>query len=181
MKIDIQFKKTLLTCALVFCFNIILHAQNIKGNITDAKTGETLIGATVTIENGTFKQSTTVGAVGSYLFKNVPAGTYKLFVSYVGYKNSNVYDVNAGQNGTAILNLKMVDNSTAEKEVTITEHADETTERSARSDEKNSNNTINVVSAQSIAISPDVFSRKCAAPFPGISIDRNDTGDAQHV
>jgi len=181
MKIHIRFKKTLLTCALLFCFNIVLHAQNIKGNITDAKTGETLIGATVIIQNGTFKQSTTVKLDGSYLFKNVPAGTYKLFVSYVGYKTSNVYDVDASQNATAILNLKMVDNSTALKEVTITEHADRATERSARSEEKNSNNTINVVSAQSIAISPDVLVSNVLSRVSGISIDRGNTGDAQHV
>lgn len=181
MKIHIQFKRTLLTCSLLFCFNLILHAQNIKGNITDAKTGETLIGATVTIENGAFKQSTTVKLDGSYLFKNVPAGTYKLFASYVGYKTSDVYSVEAGKSGVSILNLKMVDNSTSLKEVSITEHADRATEHSARSDEKNSNNTINVVSAQSIAISPDVLVSNVLSRVSGISIDRGNTGDAQHV
>lgn len=181
MKIHIQFKRTLLTCSLLFCFNLILHAQNIKGNITDVKTGETLIGATVTIENGTFKQSTTVKLDGSYLFKNVPAGTYKLFASYVGYKSSDVYSVDAGKSGTAILNLKMIDNSTSLKEVSITGHADRATEHSARSAEKNSNNTINVVSAQSIAISPDVLVSNVLSRVSGISIDRSNTGDARHV
>ena len=181
MKIVIRFKKTLLTCALLFCFNLILHAQSIRGNIIDAKTGETLIGATVIIENGTFKQSTTVKLDGSYLFKNIPPATYKLYASYIGYKISKEYFVDATKDGTAILNLQMVDNSTALKEVVITERADRTTERSARSDEKNSNNTINVVSAQSIAISPDVLVSNVLSRVSGISIDRGNTGDAQHV
>lgn len=181
MKINIRFKKHLLTYLLLFCFHMVLHAQTIKGNITDTKTGETLIGATVTIEKSDFKQSTTVKLDGSYLFKNVPAGTYKLYATYIGYKPSNIYNVDAGQNNTAILNIAMIDNSTALKEVTIVEHFSKATERSARSDEKNSNNTINVVSAQAISISPDVLVSNVLGRVSGISMDRSNTGDAQHV
>ena len=71
-------KKYLLSVALMLLASAVFSQGLIKGNITDAKTGATLIGATVTIEKAEFKQNTTVKLDGSYLFKNVPAGTYKL-------------------------------------------------------------------------------------------------------
>ncbi len=182
MKINLQIlKKTLLIIAIITCISTALYAQNIKGNITDAKTGGTLIGATVTIEKASFKQSTTVKLDGSYIFKNVAPGTYKLHASYIGYNASKEYEVEASNSGDAVLNIAMVDNSTALTEVRVMEHASKATERSARNDEKNSNNTINVVSAQAISISPDVLVSNVLSRVSGISIDRSNTGDAQHV
>jgi TonB-dependent receptor len=75
----------------------------------------------------------------------------------------------------------MLDNSTALTEIAVIEHANKETDKSARSDEKNSNNTINAVSAQAIAISPDVLVSNVLQRVSGISIDRSSTGDAQHV
>src|SRR6202030_2603185 len=75
----------------------------------------------------------------------------------------------------------MVDNSTALNEVTVTEHASKETDRSARNTEQLANNTMNVVSANSIAISPDVIVANVLSRVSGISIDRSNTGDAQHV
>ena len=98
-------KKLCLTIALVFCFGAILHAQTIRGHITDAKNGETLIGASVHIENGSFKSNTTVKLDGTYIFKNVPAGTYTLKVSYIGYKSTQEYSVDVTTGNVAILNI----------------------------------------------------------------------------
>jgi TonB-dependent receptor len=182
MKSNLLFSKVFyLIIVLLAGFSTVLHAQTIKGNVTDAKNGETLIGATVHIENGNLQLNTTVKLDGTYVFKNVPAGTYKLQVRYIGYKTTNEYSVEVTQANTAVLNIAMVDNSTALIEVVVTEHASRESDRSARSNEKNSNNTINVVSAQSIAISPDVLVSNVLGRVSGISIDRSNTGDAQHV
>jgi len=174
-------KKILLIITLVLSFSTVLRAQTIKGNVTDAKNGETLIGATVHIENGGTVFNTTVKLDGAYIFKNIPAGVYKLNVRFVGYKTTKDYAVEATTAQVAILNIAMVDNSTMLNEVNITEHASRESEKAARGDEENSNNTINVVSAQSIAISPDVLVSNVLSRVSGISIDRSNTGDAQHV
>jgi TonB-dependent receptor len=159
----------------------VVKAQTIKGNVTDAKNGEALIGATVHIEKGAFKLNTTVKLDGTYTFKNVPAGTYLVRVSFIGYKNTKDYSVVAENDKIAILNISMVDNATSLNEVTITEHASKESDRSARSDEKNSDNTLNVVSANTIAISPDVLVSNVLSRVSGISVDRGNTGDAQHA
>jgi len=177
----LNLKNTFLIAALLICFSSVLHAQTIKGNVTDAKSGETLIGATVHIEKENFKSNTTVRLDGAYEFKNVPAGNYKLRVSFVGYNTTKEYDVEATQQKIAVLNIAMADNSTALSEVAIVEHASKETDRSARNDEKNADNTMNAVSANSIAISPDVLVSNVLSRVSGISIDRNNTGDAEHV
>jgi TonB-dependent receptor len=160
---------------------LISFAQTIKGTVSDAKSGESLIGATVHIEKAGAAFNTAVKLDGIYLFKDVPAGTYKLQVKYVGYKTTNEYTVEAIAGKTSVLNVSMVNNSSALGEVAITEHVSRETDNSARNVEKNSNNTLNVVSANSIAISPDVIVANVLSRVSGISIDRSNTGDAQHV
>ena len=71
------FKKSYLIIAAFVCFSAVSHAQTIKGNVTDAKSGETLIGATVHIEKDNFKLNTTVKLDGTYLFKNIPPGMFR--------------------------------------------------------------------------------------------------------
>jgi TonB-dependent receptor len=175
------FLKRLLIVLIIICYGAIAHAQTIRGNVTDAKSGETLIGATVHIEKDNFNQNTTVKLDGAYLFKNVPVGTYKLQVKFIGYKTTKEYAIDVTQTETTVLNIAMVDNSTSLNEVTITEHASKESDRSARDVEKNANTTLNAVSAQSIAISPDVLVSNVLSRVSGISIDRSNTGDAQHV
>jgi len=162
-------------------FTISANAQSIKGSVYDAKSKEPLIGATVHIEKSGAEFNTAVKLDGIYQFKNVPAGVYKLQVRFVGYKTTKEYMVEAVANKTSTLNISMVDNSTDLNEVAVTEHVSKETDNSARNVEKNANNTMNVVSANSIAISPDVIVANVLSRVSGISIDRSNTGDAQHV
>jgi TonB-dependent receptor len=181
MMFFLRFKHYLILFFLLAGFSISSIAQTIKGGVSDAKTNETLIGATVHIEKGSFQLNTTVKLDGIYLFKNIPAGVYKLQVKYVGYKTTKEYEVDLTQKDVVILNIAMVDNSTSLTEVVVTEHASKESDRSARNVEKNANTTLNAVSAQSIAISPDVLVSNVLSRVSGISIDRSNTGDAQHV
>lgn len=181
MMFFLRFKHYLILFFLLTCFSISSIAQTIKGSVSDAKTRETLIGATVHIEKGSFQLNTTVKLDGTYIFKNVSGGVYKLQVKYVGYKTTKEYEVDLTQKDVVILNIAMVDNSTSLTEVVVTEHTSKESDRSARNVEKNANTTLNAVSAQSIAISPDVLVSNVLSRVSGISIDRSNTGDAQHV
>lgn len=178
--IPFTFKLFLLTIILTG-LSTVLRAQTIKGNVTDAKTNETLIGATVHIQKDNFQLNTLVKLDGVYTFKNVPAGTYKLQVHFVGYKTTQEYTVEVTDGKVTTLNVAMADNATPIDEVAVVEHVGKETDAAARMAEKNSGNTINAVSAQSIAISPDVLVSNVLGRMSGISIDRNNTGDARHV
>ncbi len=181
MNTFLQFKHYLL---LFFFLTISCYssfAQTIHGSVSDAKSGETLIGAVVHIEHGNTVLNTTVKLDGTYTFNQVPAGSYMLQVSYIGYKTTKQYAVEAEKGKVAVLNIAMLSDATALNEVAIIEYASKETDNSARNTEKISNNTMNVVSANSIAISPDVIVANVLSRVSGISIDRSNTGDAQHV
>lgn len=67
-------------------FSISINAQktfSISGNVRDAKTGEDLIGATVTIKELPGK-GTSTNSYGFYSF-TVPAGKYRIIAQHVGY------------------------------------------------------------------------------------------------
>ncbi|MGZ3828714.1 MAG: TonB-dependent receptor domain-containing protein [Mucilaginibacter sp.] len=180
MKYFYPFFKILIIFICSF-FTLSSIAQTIKGKVSDSKTDDPLIGATVHIEKDGVAFNLVVKLDGIYLFKNIPAGTYLLQVRYVGYKTSQQYSVEVTANKTAILNVAMLDNQTALKEVAIIEHISRESDNSARANEKNASNTMNVVSANAIAISPDVIVSNVLSRVSGISIDRSNTGDAQHV
>src|SRR5579863_3763611 len=86
-------KKLLLLLSLLIGFSAIANAQTIKGSVTDAKSGDVLIGATVHIQKDNIQLNTTVKLDGSYIFKNVAPGTYKLRVSFIGYNTTKEYSV----------------------------------------------------------------------------------------
>lgn len=76
---------------LILLFIIIqprfVFAQNkktVNGNVTDAKTGETLIGASVKL-TGSATAGTVTNAYGFYSI-NTQEGTYEISVSFIGYK-----------------------------------------------------------------------------------------------
>ncbi len=80
--------------------DLVKHSQTfIKGKITDAETGEELIGAIVTIsKKGVLVKSTTTDIEGDFKIQ-VDAGTYDLRVRYTGYQDQiqNNIIVNEGQ------------------------------------------------------------------------------------
>ncbi|MBE7179532.1 MAG: carboxypeptidase-like regulatory domain-containing protein, partial [Mucilaginibacter polytrichastri] len=86
-----MFRKLLYACIALACFFYTpknLRAQTIgvgkvSGKVTDQKTGETIIGATVKILNSSSAAATDVE--GRYVIGNLPAGKVTVSVSFVGY------------------------------------------------------------------------------------------------
>ncbi|MEM6769771.1 MAG: TonB-dependent receptor, partial [Bacteroidota bacterium] len=89
----------------------------VKGVITDQNTGETIIGATVQIENNT--TATVTDTDGSYNLKLRP-GSYTMIISYVGF-GANRRDVNV--NGSGTFDIALGASSTTLTEVVVTEQA----------------------------------------------------------
>ena len=86
-----NFHTAKLTVSLfVSILSLSTFAGTIKGKVTDAKTAEPLVGATVSIENTKYK--TVVNLDGSFVFRNIPAGKYALKVKMLGYENTKEKD-----------------------------------------------------------------------------------------
>lgn len=89
------------------------QTATISGYVSDATSGETLIGAGISTRDG--KQGTASNNFGFYSLK-VPMGEVHLRVNYVGYL---VMDTTLVVNGNTHLNIKLREASTSLSEVTI--------------------------------------------------------------
>jgi len=99
-----------ITIAIVFAIAGVVQAQGIlKGTITDASNGETLIGANILLESGdgSFSRGTIANLEGVFEFNNVPAGTYTARVSYVGFTDQRITDITITDNETVTLNVEL--------------------------------------------------------------------------
>jgi hypothetical protein len=113
-------QKSILSLALalaLLCSNPVLgQTKNftISGNITDAKNGEELIGASVAVPD--LKTGATTNAYGFYSL-SLPPGAYKLEISYVGYEPI-IKEVLLNQN--IKLNVELNESKKALKELVVT-------------------------------------------------------------
>ncbi|MEX0771336.1 MAG: SusC/RagA family TonB-linked outer membrane protein [Balneolaceae bacterium] len=78
-------KQLLLTIVCSFTLIGSVYAQStVTGSVTDARTGESLPGVNILISE--LQQGTATDIDGNYTISNVPAGTYTLVATFVGYQ-----------------------------------------------------------------------------------------------
>jgi hypothetical protein len=64
---------------------------NFKGKILDQSTKQPIVGATVQIDNS--QLGTTTDTSGIFTVNNIPAGTYAVTISYIGFQTKNISEV----------------------------------------------------------------------------------------
>ncbi len=89
----------------------------ISGTIVDAETGDPLPGVNVIIENTTFGAASDMR--GNYVILNLPPGMYKVKVSMMGYKTTNINDVRVNIDLSTQLNINLNPEVLAGEEVSI--------------------------------------------------------------
>ncbi len=112
-------KRFLLLIFLIIVQTTFLTAQTgkIAGLITDATTGEALIGANVIIEGTT--QGAASNIDGYYAILNVPPGTYTLRISMIGYTKTNITDIRVNIDQTSNVDAKLSPASIETEEVVV--------------------------------------------------------------
>ncbi len=123
----LQMKKSLLSAFLMLFAILQVAAQGtISGTISDLSTGETLIGANVVIDGTSTGTSTDFD--GKYQF-DAPAGTYTIFISYIGYQDKRVEGVVIQDNQVTYLDVSLSDQAIdLGVEITVTAAAIERSE-----------------------------------------------------
>lgn len=108
----------------LLCISLIINQTllagttgKISGKVTDAKTGEGIPSAIVTVVGTTLGAAT--DANGSYVIVNVPPGTYSVSVSYIGYQPMRVNNVGVNVDYTTTLNIQLRESSVELGEVVV--------------------------------------------------------------
>ncbi|GHT77661.1 TonB-dependent receptor [Bacteroidia bacterium] len=146
-----------------------LNAQtgNITGVISDKKTGESIIGASILIENTSLGAASDID--GRFLISGLPAKKYKVKVSYLSYQTAETQvEVTAGQ--TTEMNISLVEATNLLSEVSVVSVRKMNTEMSMIQAQKASLNVVSGVSSQQIARTQDKDASEVIKRIPGISI-----------
>ncbi|MCJ8211808.1 TonB-dependent receptor [Mucilaginibacter sp. RS28] len=172
MKKRIPFLLTL----LITCFSISevfsQTAGKITGKITDRKTGEALIGATILIQGTTKGAATNVN--GSYVLSAAP-GTYTLLVRYIGYDNKSISEVvvKAGQVTDFNITLDQQTQGKSLKEVTVKATYRKESTASLYAQQKNNAAITDGITAETIKRSPDKNTSEVLRRVSGATIQDN--------
>ena len=154
---------------LTLAFTIPLYAasSSIDGSVRDEKSNESLPGATVILVGTSLGAATRLD--GTFSIENVPAGSYTLRVTYVGYRTKEMpVKVEAGKSLTVTIKLLAV--ALNGKEVVVTAQA--SGQNGAINQQLTSNRIENVVSAARIQELPDANAAESVGRLPGISLIR---------
>lgn len=172
-------KKLLSLLAVTILLGQLAFAQvQVKGIVLD-EYKEPLIGAMVFLKGPSSDFSAVAGLDGSFSWPNIRAGAYTLEVSFIGFKTfTSTIDIS---NTPLRLDVMLEPDSQVLGEVVIMGSANKGSDAQARKLEQMAKNTINVVSAKSIELSPDITVANVVQRVSGLSIERNASGDPQYA
>lgn len=115
-----KFFSSVLILTLVSVLSPKILAQNgeLRGTITDSKTGEALFGATVFLENTNLGAAT--DADGAFVIRNIVPASYNIRISYIGYAPKILFNVVVRSEGNALLNVALKSSDMSLEELVVT-------------------------------------------------------------
>lgn len=163
------------------CFVSAAFSQTIKGKAFDAKTGDPLIGAAVHLE-GT-KYTTVVNLDGSYVFKNVKPGEYKIEIDIVGYEKPEEQKIVVPEGKNTVVKAGDFKLKNSKKNLTevVVVSKDKKSDNAVRSMEQKSDYIQNMLSQRAIELSPDVTVANALQRVSGVNIQRDNSGEGRYA
>ncbi len=152
------------------------QSGSIKGVVYDKSLKEGLTGANVILLGTSFGAASDLD--GKYIVRNIPVGSYKMVVSYIGY-NPITIDITITANRTLeqdfYLDAKTIEGET----ITITAQAQGQLE--AINQQLTSDNIANIVSESKIQELPDFNAASALSRLPGVSTTQSSGEDNKVV
>ena len=171
-------KQFLLSVALIAVSTTVATAHTLDGIVKDNRTGEPLIGSVIEVKELPSVKTTT-GLDGSFTLHELPnKGRFTLVVRYISYKTREI-PVDVSDKG--IVNITLDEDLRELGEVVIKGHKEYHSDRSAIDMEKTAGNVLNVMSQQSIQLSPDVNVATVLQRVSGVTMERDASGEASYA
>lgn len=161
---------------LIFIFaGFFAMAHTIEGRIISAETGEPVTGAVIRVDGTNYRAIS--GLDGSFSIKGITKADYTLVVTMVGF-TTETRKIKADDQHVDI-NLRSSQVMLKNVEVQTTRNKSD--DASARNIEKTADRVMNLVSARTIEISPDLTVAAVIQRVSGVTVERNNTGDGQYA
>ena len=167
-----------MSAALLAASATAIQAHTLDGIVKDNKTGEPLIGTVVRVKELP-NVGTTTGLDGSFTLHELPdKGKYTLVVSFMAYKTKEIVVDVANDDK---VDIPMDEDLKQLGEVVVTGRREYRSDRSAVETVKNAGNVLNVMSQQSIQLSPDVNVASVLQRVSGVTMERDASGEASYA
>lgn len=153
---------------LAVCTTGFSQTGSITGLIKDAKTSETVIGATIRVEGTSLGAATDVS--GEFTISNIPVGTYTLSVTSVGYAAKRFENVEVKAGSTTVINTTMEEESVELTGVTIQTVRLSSTEVSTIKEVREAKVIVSAISGAQIAKTQDRDASEVVRRIPGVTI-----------
>jgi len=167
--------KRFILCSLFLLLYFFGRSQTIRGVVLDARTGEPMTGATVTVKEAGKKQF--VKLDGYFTFKNLTPGDYEVEVTFTNYKK---YDEHITVSNTKIAELKVVLEPVIMELTAVTVTKGSSSDMNTRNIEKHSNQLVNILSSKNIQLLPDITVANVMQRVSSVTIERSSSGEAKY-
>ena len=171
-------KRLFMSAALLAASATAIQAHTLDGIVKDNKTGEPLIGTVIRVKELP-NVGTTTGLDGSFTLHELPdKGKYTLVVTFMAYKTKEIVVDVANDDK---VDIPMDEDLKQLGEVVVTGRREYRSDRSAVESVKNAGNVLNVMSQQSIQLSPDVNVASVLQRVSGVTMERDASGEASYA
>ena len=160
---------------LLLCFKS--FSGTIKGIVTEKQSGDPLAGAIVSLHGTKF--GTATGLDGTYELKDVPAGEYDLEITFPSLKRYSEHITVKDE--AMVINKELEPISKELDEVKVTGKYNNGTDEQARNIEKSSSVEMNIMSARTIELLPDITVANVLQRVSGLQMQRDVNGDARYA
>jgi len=158
-----------------------LSATILKGRILDSKTQEPLIGAIIH-DKLNLKIDDEARLDGSYIFKKITPGKYLFSIQYVGYVKQEREILIPENKEVVNIDIMLESQETSLNQVEVVGKVDKESSEHARTSEKNADNLLNIISAKSIQLSPDITVANVLQRVSGVTMQKTaNSGEAQYA
>ncbi len=158
----------LLVCTTVFSAIRVYAQGSVAGTVTDASTGEPVIGASVLLQGTQTGASTDVE--GKFLIPSVPVGTYNLQISYITYKTHLVENVVVENGKRVSITVQLTEDVSELNEVVVRGTRSVDTDFTLLAAIRESKLVVSGISAEMISRSPDRDAAEVVRRVPGVTI-----------
>lgn len=156
------------------------YAATIKGHIKDSKNNDLLLGATIYLKENN-QINDVAGLEGSYTLKNVQPGTYTMVVQIFSYITQERSVTVVNPTDEIIQDFSMQPDSLTLKEVQIVGGYDKESDMYARNLEKNNDYILNILSAKTIQLLPDITVGDILQRVSGVITEKSVTGGGKYA
>ncbi len=113
-------KKILLLLALALGYSSIAQTGVIKGTVIDKQSENPLVGATVELLNMDVATGVVTDFDGKFILNEVPVGRQTLRISYIGFENSTIPNLEVNTGKDIIITVALTESFNALEEVVVT-------------------------------------------------------------